>query len=485
MKNWKKVLLAIIGLLSVSVFPVVFLYCNNIDEVKFFETLQPALFFLSISIILCIIAAVICKDILKGAFISIIFTILFTNYASIERIIKKISLLSFLKYWHIAAILLFLFFQVCYFIYKRISQESIKKMIQIISIAFCTLIVINFIPIVPKVIANAKEVELKTNTNEQVQKTNYPDVYYLVLDEYSQFDVMEKYYGYYPTDFKNFLEKNNFMISDTSHNEIFWTHITNTNTLNLEYILPNNAPLEDALPLRKDSKIFELFNSYGYNINIASQNYSLIYDGIEHIAENPFGGDYNPRNEKISGNTSQFQWMVYTKTPFYIFQDVFNRSVLEIDRGITESLFNYIELYSEKSEESPKFTYVHIRSPHQPFLFDKDGKAVENSQIYNWSNKNYYLNQYIFVSNRIQKSIQAILDNNPDSIIILQSDHSARGGENKEVPIEDSDKLRILNAVYYPNSDINIEGQSGLNTIRIVINKLFGLDYELLEVPEL
>lgn len=482
MRDWKKILLSVISILSVSLFPVIFLYCNNIDEVKFSETFEPALLFLLISVILWIIAAIVCKDILKGAFISIIFTIIFTNYASIEGIIKKVG---FLKYWHIVSIILFLFLQICYFIYKRASNESIKKVVQIISIAFCALIVINFVPIVPRVIGNAKETQLKTDVNENTQKTNYPDVYYLVLDEYAQFDVMQKYYGYYPTDFRNFLEKNNFLISDTSENEYWNTVITNTNTLNLEYALSKDSSFSEAMVQRKDPKIFELFDNYGYNINIGSQNYSLIYDGVEYISTNPFGGDYNPHNQKISGNTKQFQWMVYTKTPLYIFQDVFNSNLLEINRNIIESLFSYIELQSQKSEESPNFTYVHISCPHQPFLFDKDGGEVEISQIFNWNDKSYYLNQYIFACNRIQKSIQTILDNDPDSIIILQSDHSVRGGDNGEVPIENKDKIKILNAVYYPNSNLNIEGQSGLNTIRMVINQLFGLDYELLEVPEI
>lgn len=59
------------------------------------------------------------------------------------------------------------------------------------------------------------------------------------------------------------------------------------------------------------------------------------------------------------------------------------------------------------------------------------------------------------------------------------SDHGARGtpGATWEM------KTNSLNAVYYKGQVMEIEGLSNVNTIRMVLNRLLSLDYEMLDVP--
>lgn len=42
----------------------------------------------------------------------------------------------------------------------------------------------------------------------------------------------------------------------------------------------------------------------------------------------------------------------------------------------------------------------------------------------------------------------------------------------------------ILNAVYYQNTTVDIEGLSGINTLRTVLNTLLGLDLPALDPSE-
>ena len=42
----------------------------------------------------------------------------------------------------------------------------------------------------------------------------------------------------------------------------------------------------------------------------------------------------------------------------------------------------------------------------------------------------------------------------------------------------------ILNCVYYQGKEMDIEGKSGINTLRIVLNEIFMTNYEILDNPE-
>ena len=42
----------------------------------------------------------------------------------------------------------------------------------------------------------------------------------------------------------------------------------------------------------------------------------------------------------------------------------------------------------------------------------------------------------------------------------------------------------ILNCVYDQGKEMDIEGKSGINTLRIVLNEIFMTNYEMLDNPE-
>ena len=120
-------------------------------------------------------------------------------------------------------------------------------------------------------------------------------------------------------------------------------------------------------------------------------------------------------------------------------------------------------------------------TPHQPFLFDRNGGAVNPANYDNWEDEKYYLDQYIFVMDQMVQTVENIIENDPESIIIVQSDHGPRF--NNEMPEED--KIAILNTVYFKGEEIpEIVGKSGVNTLRMVVNRQFGYHLEDLEVKE-
>jgi len=88
--------------------------------------------------------------------------------------------------------------------------------------------------------------------------------------------------------------------------------------------------------------------------------------------------------------------------------------------------------------------------------------------------------------------VTEIIKNDPNSIIILQSDHGYRypdflknlyNIDIYDMSVESPYMRNILNAVYYQGQFIDIDNYSGINTVRTVLNKLLNTDFEMIEQP--
>lgn len=129
-------------------------------------------------------------------------------------------------------------------------------------------------------------------------------------------------------------------------------------------------------------------------------------------------------------------------------------------------------------EKGPKFVYAHIICPHAPFVFDKKGGKTEPANYFNFSNRKYYLEQHMYMSQKALDVVDAIQTRSKiPPIIILQSDHGQRGNTGKDrIPVGDLWQ-DILNTYYLPGT-----GNKGLhqsfrpfNTFRLIFENYFGL----------
>ncbi|MBI4295815.1 MAG: hypothetical protein HY667_01715, partial [Chloroflexi bacterium] len=102
------------------------------------------------------------------------------------------------------------------------------------------------------------------------------------------------------------------------------------------------------------------------------------------------------------------------------------------------------------------------------------GERTAPSNFYNFSDKQYYLGQYIFISRQIDGVIRELLAKSAaEPIIIVQSDHGARWLPGWE---------KILNAYHLPGNgkELLYKSMSPVNTFRLIFNHYFNTDYGLL-----
>jgi len=463
MKKIKNIILPILLIVSISIYPIIFMYCRNIAEVSFNEILPLTVFFLSIGLIILFIHYIALRQKYKSTLLTLLWVIFLFNYMFIQKAFLFIN--NNLKYWHILPIGVIVIFHIMYVIVKKCREENIKDIINILAIVFSAIIAINYIPVIPKIIAksNIKQ-QIVENKEEGGKQSN---IYWMIFDECASFSVIEKYYNDSDKTIYSFLESAGFSISDTSRNECGNTHVVLTNCLNLEYIANTQMDNAQLKEFRNNPLLFTILKEQNYTIRGIGDTEWL---GVESV--NNTGGDEAQTVEGVG-----IKEVILKNTvigPFIQYDGTKSAKLILDSLEFMKNKKNYIPNRSQ-------FNLFYVSSPHQPFLFDENGKDVLAANYNNWDDDKYYLGQYKFIMKEIKQIVETILENDPDSIIILESDHGPRFKD--EIPYED--KINILNAVYYRGEKIDeIQGKSGVNTLRIIINKLFGYELEELEVKE-
>lgn len=182
-----------------------------------------------------------------------------------------------------------------------------------------------------------------------------------------------------------------------------------------------------------------------------------------------------------------FTSYIIRNTAFYPFYGVEDQKK-EISKVI--GMFDYA-MTSSKMAESGLFTIGYFSFPHVPYIVDENGHQTSASDRENLRDPVPYCKQHRYASKKIMELVKEILKNDPDSVIILHSDHGFRLPEHLRYWYDITDKYdieeespymrNILNAVYFKGDPIEIEGLSGVNTLRVVLNELLDVNFEVTE----
>lgn len=341
-----------------------------------------------------------------------------------------------------------------------------------------------------------------------------PNVYFFLLDEYSSFDMLSKYYGYDNKAFNDFLQMEGFNISRESYATNNETVICASDLLNLNYISKNKSKGECEKATAK-AQLFQVFSGMGYSQLQLSTNDGF-FNGIANLdpsikpdADEAMTIDGQDPSEIVSDDSiysaltdlvksadsrsdTSVDTAALTTWGFYPSDyirnsDAYKKSKLKSNADTILKIFDYLETPANYSFKGPRVTYTYLMTPHVPFLFDQYGGILPIGQRINWENTDVYLNQYKYDTKHMMDILSTVIKNDPDSIIIVMSDHGIRyhnGCKLKHTfEITDKDSCRIMNAVYIKGQKYNIEGLSGVNTLRFILSLYDGLDYPPINDP--
>jgi hypothetical protein len=146
------------------------------------------------------------------------------------------------------------------------------------------------------------------------------------------------------------------------------------------------------------------------------------------------------------------------------------------------TLFTYEKLKEIPDIAGPKLVFVHLSTTHPPFVFDANGDPTTNALhvMKPRGGEDDYYKGYkgtlAYSDRKMMEVVTALLEKSKNPpIIILQGDHGPeKAGESKF--------YEILNAYYLPGTtpaDL-YPTISPVNSFRIVLNRYFGQNLELL-----
>jgi hypothetical protein len=441
-----------------STYPILALLAANIGQVKAGAGLRPLLISVGVTSVLFVLLYLIFRNWHRAGFLLTLLLVLFFSYGHLYIILDE-------KYPN--------------FNFSPWKQTPSASGLNVIALGLVTVSLVQISSTSTPRSAHALGAEHAPVESDLVRPENPPDVYFFLLDSYGRADLLLQAYGYDNSEFIRELEKRGFYVPKCSQSNYVRTELSLGSSLNMQYLpdLSNSfnkrSVLWDSL---QHSAVRYNFESMGYEtVNFETGFAWLDLSDADHFISPP----------PISSGMSEFEGLFLRTTlaryaqnlgwvdPDAILGDGF--------RDRFKNVFNNIETITKMPQST--FSYIHVISPHPPFVFDPEGNPTYPPDFWN-EQRQYppdlyakgYQNQLTYLNKNVLKAVDTILANSKTPpIIIFQGDH----GPWLQPKFK---RFWILNAYYFPgHNDALYPTISPVNTFRLVFNTYFGGKYDMLK----
>ena len=349
----------------------------------------------------------------------------------------------------------------------RVQPDSIAGMnlVAIILLLFPSLQTIRY------AVAAAQPFRADADTAAALRVTpSSPDIYYIILDGYGRSDAVLPY-GYDNSAFLASLRGMGFYVADCSQSNYAGTGLSLTSALNLDYIQhlsdafpPEETDLLDLYKLLEENAVRRSLSNAGYRTVAFASGFHWAEWRDADIFISP------PRS-----SITEFETVILFSTFARLLDDT---GAVNLDDLHGENFRKRTRLALDSFDSladmpGPKFVFLHIIAPHEPSVFDRDGKPVAPDRI---DSRDGYAHMAEFISEAILPGLQTLIRASAvPPVILLQGDHGPS-------PHNPADRMKILNAYFLPQGAERLyPGISPVNSFRVVFNSYFGTGYPLLE----
>lgn len=496
----------------VGIFPILIIYSQNIGRVDLEDLILPMSLVTIFTVGFYYILKIILKNPFKSALIVTLVLIFLFSYGHVYYLLNDVSIDGFdlgRNRYLIPAFGLVLAISIFFIIRANRIFDNATSILNVISVVFVLVAVSNVGFVAAEITGcekcGSEEIFYETKDFSKYfephkflisEKQELPDVYYLILDEYARNDALLEYHDFSNHEFTNFLENKGFHVAKNSFSNYPMSVQSIPATMNMNYInfladeigseVRNYKPLnEKDIGLYPNNMVIKSFKEMDYKI-VTFNTFAL------HLHENPLSDETFCYRDKflldnrlvdVLGRTSIFGYYVE------------RWAEAELRETTLCAFKNFGE--AGKVFEQPVFVWAHIMLPHPPWIFGPNGEEITPGQPLlitdnpefrdsGWEPKLQYIQQVQFANKKTIEAIEKILENNKNSIIIIQGDHGTAWGTNWIEPDKEDafQRLRNFDAIYFPDEQKRIElkdDRTLVNTFRTVFNSYFQSDYELHE----
>lgn len=491
--------------LLIALYAVLFLYVQNQHEYKLPVLVIPLLVSLTFALAVSTASSLLFRNFVQGTLASSVLVFICLSYGRFLELGKNLSfkIESFkVESEVIVGISVFLIFTLilCGIIMFKKRLVPVNKILCLIAVVLVVFQLINIVTFEKESgRVGRKEDSEKIEQNTKNINPSDPDIYYFIFDRYAGPKSSREQYGFDNSKFFEGLEEKGFYVSQNSSTNYPKTFLSLGSSLNMEYLeflteeTNGGASKDESIvtPLIENSKVLKFLKDRGYAyVNIGSwweptkKNRNAEYSYFPRFEE------YWGADEFTTGfyNTTIAQPLIkiVLHDPQNVSKDPHNNSHRQA------ALYQFKLLEDIPEIKGPKFVFVHILLPHDPFVFDKNCNPISEVEVKKHTHQVNYINQLQCVNTHMQKIVDNILkkSKNPP-VIILQSDEGPFP-MNVDIPKNQGwgsaettslkEKFPILNAYYFPGgkTEALYDTITPVNSFKVLFNTYFGTDYELL-----
>ena len=468
-----------------ALFPIISLLASNIEEIHVQDAYRSSILALFAAAFGMILLTIFLKNWHRAAIMTSLGVVLLASYGHVYSWLKPMAIgeLPIGRHRYLVPAIGLLLILALWVSSRLRNGPAITTTLNLVAIAAVA------IPIFTIGVHNVRSWLLRTELSTIAEESGSlmdisgdlrpPDIYYIVLDAYARADVLEQRFGFDNSDFIEALEARGFYVAHASNSNYLRTIYSLASALNMNYIqelgLESNSgefrlKLEERL---RNSAARQELEAIGYQTVAVATSYAPTEIVTAHYYLVP--NISNIEALRAKGAFNDFESVLLTNSIGQLLLDYntirgvsaihFIENQLDNAKQIRREivLAAYDHLNTIHSIPGPKFAFVHIVSPHYPYLFGPNGEPVNYPEPLTFVEKQVfpeeeswigYRDQLLYVNSRILEAIDVILENSDDPpLILLQSDHGPATGLDWTDPRDPylSDRSSILSAYLLPD----------------------------------
>ncbi len=355
------------------------------------------------------------------------------------------------------------------------TRKPLDGVYQTLNLTALLVVVFASVPFLSRAQAMQK---VKASAQPMFQISQIPkrDFFYIVLDSYTSFESLKRYWKYDNSEFSSYLTNKGFTVMEGAKSDYASTPLCILSTFNLDRLPFERSAHHHALLFGENS----LINQSLVGRVFQETGFELVNLSLFDLADTRKA--YQFSQQRYNAYVTSFRETVAGR-----WHRARENRRMAFDIGVTNlALLSQLASFKPATNGSPnRFVYAHIMMPHAPFHFSADGsRRPEANAPEDQHNKDAYLGQLIYTTSLIRQTIDSLLANyDVKPVIILQGDHGFRSLFNSEA---EKEAHTILNAYYLPDvPDLAIPpGITPVSTFRLIFNHYFGANYPLIPASQ-
>lgn len=458
-----------------SLYPVLFLYLHNIREVAWTQALLAAAVALVIAVALWPATRFVAAGAQKRALALFLFLLLFHFYGSYRQAVSGLlpGTLSPLA----AHALVFIIPGGAWLLLTlalRRSRRDFTFLNRALGLAVLVLVAWNLGGIL---LYHGRSLWEHPRQGNMVAATGAggPDIYCFILDEYAGLEAARSLFCYDNSAFADKLRQMGFFVARDSRSPFLKTEYALAALLNPGGYDGRGGPF----PGIRRNEVVSFLKRRGYRVVEFAAGPAMFMEGADQR--------HHYSLARVSIFFNDFYRTLFERSLLCFLPERWSRQQSGVTHFYQERVLQVFRtMPAVVKSPGPKFVFAHVYCPHEPFVFTARGGTVPRERAWDHSDPRNYLQQYIFISNKMLAVAAAILADSPrPPVIIIQSDHGyrgSRGRKNWKRTVATAEAQKTFNALYLPEKPLEAidPSLSPLNNFRLVFNLYFGTTYPLL-----